>query len=63
MTDIKPCPLCGGAVFAQPGHNGIIFVLCGQYDDGSDGCGAVFSFRGVTMFTLDEVVEKFNRRT
>ena len=42
---LKPCPFCGGVVFLHHGHNDLAFITCGQRHDGSDGCGAVVSFR------------------
>lgn len=42
---LQPCPFCAGQVFLHHGQNGIGFITCGQRDDGSDGCGAIVSFR------------------
>lgn len=39
------CPFCGGVVHLHTGHAGMTFFTCGQRDNGSDGCGAVVSFR------------------
>lgn len=42
---LAPCPFCKNAVHIHTGHQGIRFITCGQRDDGSDGCGAIVSFR------------------
>jgi len=40
-----PCPFCKTKVHLHAGHQGMNFITCGQRDDGSDGCGAIVSFR------------------
>lgn len=40
-----PCPFCKRTVHMHCGHEGMNFITCGQRDDGSDGCGAIVSFR------------------
>jgi len=42
---VLACPFCARKVYLHKGHNGMNFFLCGAQDDGSDGCGAVVSFR------------------
>lgn len=58
----KPCPFCAGPLFVQPGYQGIQFVLCGQLEDGSDGCGATISFRGDASTDRNKTIERLNRR-
>lgn len=45
LTEMLGCPFCGGKVFIHTGYQNLSFITCGQRDDGSDGCGAVVSFR------------------
>jgi len=54
------CPFCGGTVFIHTGINKIIFITCGQRDDGSDGCGAFVSFRPEVRG--NKAIEKWNKR-
>ena len=54
------CPFCGNTVHTHNGIDNILYFTCGQKDDGSDGCGAVISFR--TYLTGDEAKRRFNAR-
>lgn len=63
MTDLKPCPFCGGKVTTR--MNSVMgitmtYILCGSADDGSDGYGAITSFRPQKFG--EQAVCAFNRR-
>ena len=55
MTELKPCPFCGGtAIINYPAHN-IAEVLCSRWS-----CRASISMGGER--SLDKVIERWNRR-
>jgi len=57
---IKPCPFCGNQeIEIRQGAQGITFVLCGD-GVGTDGCGAIVSFR--PTLTITDTFNAYNRR-
>lgn len=60
MLPVEHCPFCGNTTFVHTGYNDISFFTCGQMDDGSDGCGAITSFR--TAPQGYEARRAYNRR-
>lgn len=60
MKALEPCPFCGGTVFIHRGPTEISYITCGQRDDGSDGCGAIVSFR--PRLVGNAAIAKFNDR-
>lgn len=63
MTDLQPCPFCGGKVTTRMNSvmgNLMTYILCGSKDDGSDGCGAITSFRPHKYG--EQAARAFNRR-
>jgi len=58
--NLLSCPFCGGKTHLHTGYQGMSFITCGQKDDGSDGCGAVVSFR--PNLTGNSARSAFNQR-
>lgn len=56
-----PCPFCARKAYIHVGHRGMNFFLCGALDDGSDGCGAVVSFR--PDHRGSSAIQAWNKRT
>ncbi|MBO6542337.1 MAG: Lar family restriction alleviation protein [Alphaproteobacteria bacterium] len=56
MTDLKPCPFCGGEALILPDEDGFHLMHCGNPDDGSS---HVISIVGGTK---EEVAAQWNRR-
>lgn len=60
-----PCPFCGRSIILRQGEHeatlDVTYILCGVTDDGSDGCGAIVSFR--PRLSGRAAVTAWNRRT
>ena len=57
MTELKPCPFCGGKVKRVIGIMGLNFFKCPK-------CGAVINFDNDYYNThQNEAIEAWNRRT
>ena len=53
MTDLKPCPFCGGDVKITIGVFGSSMIVC-------DKCGADVCFYGAEV--IDKAIDAWNRR-
>ena len=54
MTELKPCPFCGGEVYIVKGFSGLHMILCGN-------CGLTAGFQ--SKEGKKESVKAWNRRT